>query len=513
MSDEAWKGIHGGGPRSVAESAPLVPRPIETPPAQRRRFGAEPRVRRLLADGLPAAAAALTVALFGDVPYEGAVLSGLVFLCTSVLVSPPPSWAPLLPMMRFPIRALKPVVAVGLLMLIQALTGLPGLDATEVTILLGATMLAALVTGGVPRRRWGVDGPVRTAVIGSPRYAADLAHELAVARVDGYAVVGCVPHAVTESPISSVPALGALSELGELVEKHDIRLLVMTGEVPRFLVFEEVSRSCLHLPVRLWELSGFYEDVFGHVAVADINASWFQYIMHPNFRAIGPGAKRALDVAVATVTLLLAAPLLAVLALIVRRDGGPVLFRQTRIGEGGRPLTVYKLRTMRVGDAHEQYTDWASKDDPRITRVGRFMRRTHVDELPQLVNVLRGDMTLVGPRPEQPEFVDRLEDIITFYARRHLVKPGLTGWAQVRCGYAGSDIGSAWKLSHDLYYIKHRSLAFDLAILCETVRTIFFDRQYAVEPPGLSFIYPGEPRPVAVAPPETEAAAPRAAAS
>jgi exopolysaccharide biosynthesis polyprenyl glycosylphosphotransferase len=492
-----------------------MPRPPvhQTPEAQRRLLGADPAVRRYLADGLPALAAAVTVAFFADVPYEGAVLTGLVFLCTGVLVSPPPSWAPLLPMMRFPIRALKPIVAVGLLMLMQALTGLPGLDAPEVGILLGATVLAALLTGGVPRRRWGVDGPVRTAVIGSPRYAAELAHELAVARVDEYAVVGCIPPATPESHRSTIPTLGTLAELGELVEKHDIRLLVMTGEVPRFMVFEEVSRTCLHLPVRLWELSGFYEDVFGHVAVADINASWFQYIMHPNFRAIGPGAKRGLDIAVATLTLLLAAPLLAVLALIIRRDGGPVLFRQTRIGEGGKPLTVYKLRTMRVGDASQQYTDWASKDDPRITRIGRLLRRTHLDELPQLVNVLRGDMTLVGPRPEQPEFVDRLEEIITFYARRHLVKPGLTGWAQVRCGYAGSDIGSAWKLSHDLYYIKHRSLAFDLAILCETVRTVFYDRQYAVEPAGLSFIYPGEPRPVAVARTDTEAVAPRAAAS
>jgi lipopolysaccharide/colanic/teichoic acid biosynthesis glycosyltransferase len=131
---------------------------------------------------------------------------------------------------------------------------------------------------------------------------------------------------------------------------------------------------------------------------------------------------------------------------------------------------------------------WAGLDDPRVTGVGRLLRRTHLDELPQLVNVLRGEMTIVGPRPEQPEFVERLESWMPFYTRRHLLKPGITGWAQVRCGYAGSDVGSAWKLCHDLYYLKHRSLAFDLVILGETVRTLVADRQYAVEPGNVSFI-------------------------
>ena len=141
--------------------------------------------------------------------------------------------------------------------------------------------------------------------------------------------------------------------------------------------------------------------------------------------------------------------------LLIRRDGGPALFAQVRIGEGGQRFRLHKLRTMRVGaDASAQ---WACPDDPRITRIGAWLRRTHLDELPQLVNVLRGEMSLVGPRPEQPEFVDRLEQILPFYQRRHLMRPGITGWAQVRCGYAGSDVGSAWKLCHDLYYAKHRS--------------------------------------------------------
>ena len=176
---------------------------------------------------------------------------------------------------------------------------------------------------------------------------------------------------------------------------------------------------------------------------------------------------------------------------LIRRDGGPVLFRQVRIGEGGRPFTVYKLRTMKAG-VSSAAAQWADADDPRVTRVGRFLRRSHLDELPQLINVIRGEMSIVGPRPEQPEFVDRLERWVPFYTRRHLLKPGITGWAQVRCGYAGSDFGSAWKLCHDLYYLKHRSTALDLVILGETVRTRIADRQYAVEPANVSFILDDE---------------------
>jgi lipopolysaccharide/colanic/teichoic acid biosynthesis glycosyltransferase len=182
----------------------------------------------------------------------------------------------------------------------------------------------------------------------------------------------------------------------------------------------------------------------------------------------------------------LSLPILAVVALIIRRDGGPVFFRQRRIGEGGQPITLIKLRTMNVDDGEE--AQWASADDPRVTTIGRILRRTHLDEFPQIINVLRDEMSLVGPRPEQPEFVERLEELIPFYARRHLIKPGITGWAQVRCGYAGSDTGSAWKLSHDLYYLKHRSMAFDLAILGETVRTLFADRQHKLAPMSLSFV-------------------------
>ena len=132
---------------------------------------------------------------------------------------------------------------------------------------------------------------------------------------------------------------------------------------------------------------------------------------------------------------------------------------------------MYKLRTMRERPDNDAER-WCAVDDPRITRVGRVLRSLHLDELPQLYNVLRGEMSIVGPRPEQPEIVSRLEAGITFYSRRHLIKPGLAGWAQLRCGYARSERGSAWKLCHDLYYLKHQSLRFDMVILMRTFLTL-----------------------------------------
>jgi lipopolysaccharide/colanic/teichoic acid biosynthesis glycosyltransferase len=167
---------------------------------------------------------------------------------------------------------------------------------------------------------------------------------------------------------------------------------------------------------------------------------------------------------------------MAVLALLVRRDGGPVLYRQTRIGEGGQAFQILKLRSMRVGS--DTGPRWSSRDDDRVTPIGSVMRRTHLDELPQLFNVIRGEMSIVGPRPEQPDVVKDLELTIPFYSRRHLVRPGITGWAQVQCGYAGSQNGSALKACYDLYYIKHRSVRLDCLVLLETVRTFVADRQW-----------------------------------
>ena len=150
---------------------------------------------------------------------------------------------------------------------------------------------------------------------------------------------------------------------------------------------------------------------------------------------------------------------------------GPIFFRQVRVGEAGRQFSVYKFRTMRQ-DAEAGGAKWASKNDPRVTRLGLFMRKTRIDEVPQLWNVLRGDMGFVGPRPERPEFVPWLAEQLPFYNLRHIIRPGLTGWAQVRYGYGATLEESREKLEYDLYYVKHASLGFDLLIMFETIKII-----------------------------------------
>jgi lipopolysaccharide/colanic/teichoic acid biosynthesis glycosyltransferase len=191
-------------------------------------------------------------------------------------------------------------------------------------------------------------------------------------------------------------------------------------------------------------------------------------ILHVWQRPYTRFAKRAFDVVSASVVLVLAAPLMAAIAVVLRLTPGPVLYRQIRVGEGGRTFTMHKFRTMRVDAEESGRPAFAQVRDPRVTTFGRVLRRTHADELPQLLDVLRGDMSVVGPRPERPEFVPMLEAAVPFFTRRLLVKPGITGWAQLRHDYASDCEGAAAKLSYDLWYLRHRTLAVDLAICVKT---------------------------------------------
>ncbi len=429
---------------------------------------------------------ALVLAAGNGTPLESTGLTVLALLVGALIVGREPGWTHLLPFMGALARAAGPLTGAALLGVLEAVGVLPGLGAGDVWLIVLVSVTVSLVVGLAARRQLSGTRRIRVAVIGGVRATDSLGRELRLAEEDRYEVVGRITWADDSSDpeAGEVPLLGSLDELGAIVERNDVGLLLMTGEPPRMAVFEEVSASCLHLPVRLRELAGFYEEAFGHVAVAEINAAWFQWIVHPKYRAQALPGERALDLVVAGIAGLFSLPLLGALALVIKRDGGPALFKQVRIGEGGKPFTIYKLRTMRVGAA----TEWATADDDRVTPIGRFLRKTHLDELPQVLNVLRGEMSVVGPRPEQPGFVDRLESVVPFYQRRHLMKPGLTGWAQVRCGYAGSDIGSAWKVCHDLYYLKHRSLALNLVILGETLRTLVADPQYSAEPASVDFI-------------------------
>ena len=329
---------------------------------------------------------------------------------------------------------------------------------------------------------------VRVAFVGTREAALRLAADLERARVCSYRLVGRVD--AHDDDDGAVPVISDLGGLREAMVRERIDLLVVGSGVGRLLVFDALA-GCLDLHVQYTELSAFYEDVFGNVPTAEINAAWFAHLASAGARHPSPTAKRAVDICLALVVSILALPVIACAALLVRLGGGPALFGQLRIGESGRPFRLYKLRTMRVGSGDQ--ATWAQERDPRTTRIGHFLRRTHIDELPQLWNILRGEMSLVGPRPEQLGFVARLEATLPFYQRRHLIRPGLTGWAQVRCGYAGSDDGAAWKLCNDLYYVKHRSLGLDLLVLIETVGLVILGPSTAAQIPLTPWV---EPEPV-----------------
>ena len=411
------------------------------------------------------------------------MVGGIALGCGSLLARRVAPQAGLLPLMRRMYPLLGPLLGVCVIAAIELLTGVPAAGPLDLLATGAATAFVAHPWAGL----FGSPAPGsrRVAFIGPPAAAERLERALDSVGSRQYVLAGRVSYP-GEPPAAGPEALGGLGELAAIVVQHDVDLLVIGTEAPRLAVFDEVADTCLDLPVRLVELPSLFEEVFGHVPTAEINAAWFQCLADPQARAsVGP-VKRTVDLVGACIALLVALPLLPLLVVLIRRDGGPALFSQTRIGAGGRRFRLHKLRTMHVGA--DTSAQWACHDDPRITQVGAFLRRTHLDELPQLVNVLRGEMSLVGPRPEQPEFVDRLERMLPFYQRRHLMLPGITGWAQVRCGYAGSDVGSAWKLCHDLYYAKHRTLGMDLLILAETLATLMFEREPVTQPENVFYV-------------------------
>jgi exopolysaccharide biosynthesis polyprenyl glycosylphosphotransferase len=218
-----------------------------------------------------------------------------------------------------------------------------------------------------------------------------------------------------------------------------------------------------------------YQDLTGRVPVSHLGEAWYAALSANVKHTTRPYRmiKRLTDVCLALVGLTLAAPIMLCVALVIKLDSpGPVLFKQVRVGRGGKPFQIVKFRSMRQDAEASTGAVWARSGDARITRTGRLLRKSRVDEIPQLWNILVGDMSFVGPRPERPEFDEQLEREIPFYRARRAVRPGLTGWAQVSYGYGNTLLDALRKVEYDLYYIKHESLYLDLLILLRTVAVV-----------------------------------------
>jgi sugar transferase (PEP-CTERM system associated) len=319
----------------------------------------------------------------------------------------------------------------------------------------------------------------RILIVGSGAFAIEIARET-LARPDaGYRVVGFVdgdPALVGKSLINP-KVIGLTAELPNLVRRENIdRIVVAIGDRRGQFPTQELLRLSLSGDVSIEESASFYERLTGRVSLEMVRPSWLIFSSRGRRARLNELAGAVMHRAIALVGMIVSLPIGIVTAILIKIDSrGPIFYKQERVGKNGRPFTLMKFRSMRV-DAEKDGPVWAKTEDERMTRVGRTIRKIRVDELPQFWNILRGDMSFVGPRPERPHFVAQLAAEIPYYEQRHLIAPGLTGWAQIKYSYGASIDDAKQKLQYDLYYVKNQSLALDAVIMFETVKTILFGR-------------------------------------
>lgn len=296
---------------------------------------------------------------------------------------------------------------------------------------------------------------------------------------NGYRLAGYVGEPERERSLEVPPdcILGEWDSLLSIIEKVKPHVLVVCLKEKRgILPLKEILESKLN-GIEVLDMVTFYEKFTGKLMVEYTTPSWFIYSDGFKISKVKLGAQQILNQLLAIIGLLVVLPFLPLVALLIKLDtSGPVFYRQVRVGLKGTPFVVYKLRTMVEDAEHTAGAQWAAEDDPRITRVGKLLRKMRLDELPQLYNVLKGDLSIVGPRPERPEFIDQLKQAIPYYAERHFVKPGITGWAQINYPYGASVKDALEKLRYDLYYIKHFSIFFDVRIIWKTLGVLLLGK-------------------------------------
>ncbi len=348
----------------------------------------------------------------------------------------------------------------------------PDLDMARYVLLVGLIFLTVALVVWRSAYEWIIGRDAfreRVYVLGAGERAQVIVDLLAARKDAGMAVVGWGGYVAdkTERRDSFSAAMEAMGGAKPKVDRVIVALEDRRGELP--------LRELLNLRFKgvvIEEAGSLLERLTGKLYLDGLRPSTFIYSDGFRVKPSQQIARRIVSTLTAAVGLLLFLPFFPLVVLLVRLSSpGPIFFRQTRVGLAGRNFTVYKFRTMRT-DAESAGAKWATKDDPRVTRLGGFMRKTRLDEVPQLWNVLRGDMGFVGPRPERPEFVPWLSEQIPYFNLRHMIRPGLTGWAQVRYGYGATLAQSREKLEFDLYYIKHMTLGLDLLIMFETIKTI-----------------------------------------
>jgi sugar transferase (PEP-CTERM system associated) len=319
----------------------------------------------------------------------------------------------------------------------------------------------------------------RILIVGSGEMAVETAREALERRDAGYRIIGFTdndPELLGKSLINP-RVIGLTNNLVEIVKRENVdRIVVAMGERRGQFPVEQLLQLSLSGDVFIEECASFYERVTGRVHLAMMRPSFMIFSGRGRQAKLNAFVRIAMHRSVAFVGALLSLPIALMTAMLIKLESpGPVLYKQERVGKNGRPFTLMKFRSMRM-DAEKDGPVWAQDGDDRATRIGRIIRRIRVDEIPQFWNILRGDMNFVGPRPERPHFIKQLAAEIPYYEQRHLIAPGLTGWAQIKYPYGASVDDARQKLQYDLYYIKNQTLLLDAAILFETIKTIIFSR-------------------------------------
>lgn len=462
---------YGQIPSGTGASAPTVARALDGVLAPHTPRGA-PRARlwiiRIAVTGARAASIALPVMAFqlisSGVVHLTALLVALVTVRLFLRIAYSPRVLP-----RGVGNLCKSVIGVGSACLFLLVMNVEFTDQIALFALAGAALvvvpLSALVEHLASRT------PVereRVLVVGPRGEGFELAFDLATERTR-FDFAGLLPESkvfVTRSGGRTSLRAGAKERI--LSTRPDV--IVLAGDEAHFHLFDSLFDSDVAATLTFMRISDFYEYAFSRIPVSLVSPHWFVSALshsRPKYTRI---AKRAFDVCVALTLLVITSPIIVTIIVSMKTlSPGPLFFRQDRVGENGRLFEILKFRTMRT-DAEQQGAAWAVTDDTRVTSVGRVLRRTHLDEIPQLLNVLRNEMSIVGPRPERPEFMELLEAEIPYWSRRLLMKPGVTGWAQVHHGYTSDATGTATKLSFDLWYFKYRSMLLDAAILAMTLK-------------------------------------------
>lgn len=314
----------------------------------------------------------------------------------------------------------------------------------------------------------------RILILGAGKLAGELCRVLVSQRLGLMEIVGTLVgenERVEGNP--DIPGvIGSHEQLAQVVEEHKVSTIVVCLEDRRSVLPVEQLLDLKAMGIDVLDGHQLFEEVSGRLSIDSLRPSALVFSKGFKRRMVFRVMKRFIDILVPTSGLLMLSPLFILVAFLIKIDSpGPVIYRQTRVGLRGRPFQIWKFRSMRQ-DAEKSGPQWAQADDPRISRVGWWLRKTRIDEFPQLINVLKGEMSLVGPRPERPVFVQDLRKIIPYYDLRHTVRPGITGWAQVKFRYGATAEDAHMKLQYDLYYVKRSSYGIDMSIVAQTVRVM-----------------------------------------